>query len=156
MSLADAFSEDVRRAAVNERLRKGLIIRIRSDLVATQISPVKEKYFVLAGLSREGVAYLFVINSGIADCIAGRPALASQQLRIEKKDHDFLTKPHSFIDCSKCFERPLGDLENCLISDFSCVKGFLSPLALKRINGIVSTSKTLNPRQKQSILSPRK
>lgn len=145
MLLGNDFPEEFKRKKIEESLAPGRVLYLHCDF----IKPAKNKYLLLASTSQEAV--VFVINSQINDFIKKRRELYRCQVKIGKKDHDFLDHD-SYIACNEIKEIPIDDIRGQLEGDINRIKGIVSDDVKREVISATKFSETLTPREIQTIV----
>lgn len=147
MSLARSFPPEERLESFNRQFVSGVVIRLFCDFTR----PPKEKRLLIINTSSR--PHFFVINSEINEFKQDRRRLLEQQVLLEAAEYEYLDHD-SYVDCSRVWDEFMFDeIKQALISDPGRILGHINSRSAGTIMTVVDDSSTLEPRQKELVIS---
>jgi hypothetical protein len=137
-------TRQVRQQIIRKRLVPGCIVWLHCSFTR----PPKDKFLVLGSLDPP---LWLIINSRVHPFIVKKAALASCQVTIDKKEHQFLNHD-SFIDCTGVHRVAMDEVYSQVEQDFKRLKGNVSDEVKVQILAAVKAGLTLTKQEQEAII----
>ena len=147
MSLGDSFPESIKREHANRSMQIGSVLKLFVD----DTRPQKEKFFIVIGLSQDGIILASVyINSEVNLVVNYSPELRALHLPISADTCDFLDYD-SYVDCSQLVIRDREIILNALFYRPEAFVGTVSNDDLEAIRKTIIGAQTIKGKIKKKF-----